>query len=63
MGRAYRFRTWHLAALLTATAAVGLAAATAHRERYARARKLGVSVVALTNPERLLKRLRIAGGL
>jgi hypothetical protein len=63
MDRNYRFRPWHLAALLTAAAALGLAANTMQRERLARAKKLGVSVIALSNPDRLMKRLRSSGGL
>ena len=63
MDRGYRFRPWHLAALLTAAAAVGVTASQVQRDRLARARRLGVSVIALTNPDRLMKRLRSAGGL
>lgn len=63
MERGYRFRPWHLAALLTAAAAVSLAATQVQRERLARAKKLGVSVVALSNPDRLMRRLRSSGGL
>jgi hypothetical protein len=63
MDKAYRFRPWHLAALATAVAAVFVTAASVQRERLARARRLGVSVLALTNPDRLMKRLRNSGGL
>jgi ABC-type sugar transport system substrate-binding protein len=63
MDQGYRFRTWHLAALATAALAVVVAAATVQRERLARAQRLGVSVLALSNPDRLMRRLRRAGGL
>jgi ABC-type sugar transport system substrate-binding protein len=58
---------WRLAALLTAmavgAAALSMAAASAQRDRHARAKKLGVSIIALSNPDRLMSRLRNAGGL
>ena len=63
MDKAYRFRAWHLAALVTAAAAVFVTAASVQRDRLTRARRLGVSVLALTNPDRLMKRLRSSGGL
>ena len=63
MDMAFRFRTWHLAALATALLAVGVTAASVQRDRYLRAKRLGVSVLALTNPDRLMRRLRAAGGL
>jgi hypothetical protein len=56
------FWNWRLAALLTAAVAVTLAAASVQRGVvHARARRLGVSAMALTNPERLLRKLRSAG--
>ena len=63
MDRGYRFRVWHLAAVATAAAAVVVTLASVQRERLTRARKLGVSVLALSNPDRLMKRLRRSGGL
>jgi len=64
MERDHGIRLWQLVALLAAAAAVAIATtASVQHERYTRARKLGVSVVALSNPERLMRRLRAAGGL
>ena len=63
MDRTYRFRPWHLAALAAAATAVVVTAASVQRRRLARARRLGVSILALTNPDRLMKRLRNSGGL
>jgi hypothetical protein len=40
-----------------------MTATQVERGRLARAKRLGVSVIALTNPDRLLKRLRSSGGL
>ena len=50
-------------AVATAAAAVVVTLASVQRERLTRARKLGVSVLALSNPDRLMKRLRRSGGL
>jgi hypothetical protein len=61
MDRDHPIWNWRIAALLGAAVAVAFAAGTVHRGRYVRARRLGVSVIALTNPERLLKKLRSAG--
>ena len=63
MDRTYRLRPWHLAALVTAALAVGLTATQVQRDRLARAKRLGVSVIALSNPDRLMRRLRSSGGL
>ena len=63
MDKLFRVRIWQIAALATAVAALGMAAASVQRERSAKARRLGVSIIALTNPDRLMKRLRVSGGL
>lgn len=63
MDKAHRFRAWRLAALAGAAAAVFVTVASLRRGQLARARRLGVSVLALTNPDRLMKRLRSSGGL
>ena len=67
MTRDDRLTYWRLAAFLTAAAvgaaALSMAAASAQRDRHARAKKLGVSIMALSNPDRLMSRLRSSGGL
>jgi hypothetical protein len=63
MDKAGRIRIWQVAAVVTAAAAVLVALTAIQRERLSRARRLGVSVLALSNPDRLMKRLRRTGGL
>lgn len=59
----YRLRFWHLAAIAAAATAVGLTAVQVQRERYAKAKRLGVSIAALSNPDRMMSRLRAGGAL
>lgn len=63
MDKLFRVRIWQFAAVATAMVALGVAAASVQRERSAKAKRLGVSIIALSNPDRLMKRLRVSGGL